>query len=241
MAGLFLLLGGLALTGVVLLARTLPRGPVGLVVRPDAAADIRSRIAAGRQALDEGNLQVAVEALGAAHSLHQQHPDLLPAAEGRQLTSVHHQAALLADLLTESLEEILGRLGGLQEQEWQAVFARRYTGRAVILDTNVRRDPAGSYHLDYRLFTGTQPAKLEVADLSVFHALPLEEAQRLIFGARLAGLQRLPPGRWVVRFQPESGVLLTDAGAVSVGCSQPLDEALFEVLGRQAAWMEGLP
>jgi hypothetical protein len=51
----------------------------------------------------------------------------------------------------------------------------------------------------------------------------------LLFGGRLSDLTREDGGGWVFRFEPDSGVLLTDASAVA-SCLGPPDVDLLEVL-----------
>jgi hypothetical protein len=235
------LLAGLTVFALTLRQRSLTPSSAEPPSAATAVSRIRSHVAIGRQSLAEGNFQLAAEELKAAVALHDEQRDLLPASESRGLVQLHRQAVLLADLLTESLEEVLQRLGGQQERERQAAFARRYAGQAVVFDAQVWRDASGRYHLDYHLLDRGVPARVELGDLQLLRDLPLQDPQRLIFGARLAGIQWDPASKWVVHFDRESGVLLTDADAVSASCAQPLDEALLEVLRRQGAWLGDLP
>jgi hypothetical protein len=235
-----LVLAGIALgTGVALHFLQSERTPVA---QSRAGEDrLHMRVALGQAALAEGNFQSAVEELDAAHRYWTARPDTLSASEGRQLTQLQRQAALLADLLTESLEEVLGRLSGLPEREGRSVFSRRYQGKAVVLYARVRRDAAGQYHGDYALSDGDRPARLELADLRLLAALPLEDGPLLLFGARLARVRREPAGTWVLGLEPDSGVLLTDRGAALACCFGAWDgEPLDEVLARQAAWLANL-
>jgi hypothetical protein len=157
------------------------------------------------------------------------------------VVQLERQAALLADLLSESLGEILQRAAGLQDEEWQAQFAKRYRDRAVVFDADVRREAFGALHLDYQIHAGPEPARIDVSDLKLLSRLPLDRPPRLLFGARLASMARDVPGIWVVRFVPESAVLLTDVGAVTASCPPPIDEDLQEVLRRQEKWLADLP
>jgi hypothetical protein len=67
--------------------------------------------------------------------------------------------------------------------------------------------------------------------------LPLEEPTRLLFGARLARVRRDTPSSWEVRFEPDSGVLLTDPGAAAVCCPFLGEAELRALLQRQAGWL----
>jgi hypothetical protein len=206
---------------------------------PTPPKDLTTRLETGRQALGEGNFQLAVAELGAAQEMVRQQPALLTSEQRRELNRLHQQAELLSDLLTDSLGEILVRAAGLEDREWQAVFTRRYKDRGVVFEAEVRRDAAGKYHVAYVLQAGAEPARVELEDLKLLARLPLERPQRLLFGGRLASIRRESPGpTWVVRFEPESGVLLTDAGAATA-CGLPADEpALAEVLARQKEWLK---
>jgi hypothetical protein len=205
-------------------------------------ATVRSLLQSGRSALAEGHFQSAVAEFNTASALGRRNPGVLAALENRQLTHLQSQAALLADLLTESLQEILHRFDGLLEREGQAVFARHYRGKAIVFYAEVRRDASAKYHLGYHLFDGRQEARLEVGDLFLFQHLPLQDPQLLLFGARLAELHRQGNTGWIVHLEPDSGVLLTDPGAVAACCFEVADaEQLRDVVEKQAKWMAELP
>src|SRR5205807_1443510 len=149
-----------------------------------------------------------------------------------QWAQVYRQAALLADLLAEPLEDVLRHAAGVREAEWRADFRRRYQGRAVVFDTDVRRTADG-YRLGYVLRAGDEEAHLDVGGLTVLRGLPLDQPQRLLFGVRLAAVGREAPGGWVVRFEPDSGVLLTDAAAAAACCPVLADSEGRALIDRQ--------
>lgn len=60
-------------------------------------------------------------------------------------------------------------------------------------------------------------------------------------GARLDSIARDEAGVWVIRFKPDSGVLLTDAEVAATASPLPLDDELQAVLRRQAEWAAELP
>jgi hypothetical protein len=206
----------------------------------DPTAAIRAEVRAGQQALAAGNFQQALEKFEAGRLLRQQETGLLPGPESRALDQLHRQAALLADGSNDSLQEMLRQAAGLDPREWQILFSKRYQGKAVIFDGWLRRDAAGQVQLlDYQVFVKDEQARLEWQDLQLLPSLPLQEPHRLLFGARLASVRREDRAEWVIRFEPASGVLLTDPGAAAAACLQPLDEGLEEVLRRQAGWVNG--
>jgi hypothetical protein len=193
------------------------------------------RLAAARDALADGSYRVARKELDAAHALHARFPRLLDADRARQLARWRRQAGLLADLLPESVGEIVRHSVGLAEREWDEVFRERYAGKALVLDTRVFRDAAGKYHVDYHLEAAGGIGEWEFDRLRLFEWLPLQRPQRLVFGFRLQSIRRLARDRWSVIPEPDSGVLLTDP-LVLTGLSVAADGELIEVLRRQAAW-----
>jgi hypothetical protein len=163
----------------------------------------------------------------------------LPPAEQRRLVQLHRQADLLADLLNLTLAEVLQQ--GLRvhdDVEWQAQFAD-HRGRAVVFDDVVRRDAAGRpVFATVQVTAGGVQARSALEDLRLLQRLPLDTPQRLLFGARLERCGREEGGAWVIRFQPESGVLLTDPGAAAACCPAPLGDDVLEVLKRQEEWLK---
>jgi hypothetical protein len=208
---------------------------------PGDSADSDAHLQAGRKALAAGRFRLAADELQKAVARLDSQPERRRGAEGRDAAQLHRQAALLADLLSQSLGEILQLAVGSHEEEWQAKFTQDYRTRAVVFDADVARDGAGQYRIDYDVRAGAEPARIEVGDLKLLAALPRDRPPRLLFGARLASISREPGGVWVVRFQPDSGVLLTDPGAVVACCPPSDDDELPALLRRQKAWLDELP
>ncbi len=198
---------------------------------------IREQMAAGAEALAAGNYRVARGRLALAVQLYEQHRGL-PPAEQRRLVQLHRQADLLAGLLSLSPAEVLQQgLRVRDEEEWQAQFAD-HRGRAVIFDDVVRRDAAGRPVLaTCTVAAGGVQARLALEDVGLLKRLPLDTPVRLLFGARLERCAREEGGVWVIHFQPDSGVLLTDPGAAAACCPAPLGDDLLEVLKRQEEWL----
>ncbi|MBV9125054.1 MAG: hypothetical protein JO112_16995 [Planctomycetes bacterium] len=203
------------------------------------------RIEEGRQALGQGKFQLAAEELATAQRWQEGHPEKLSLAQGRQLAQAYRQAALLTDLSPCSLEEIVQNAAEAtdqEEEEWQAEFSGRYRNKGVVFDAEVRRDAAGAYQFGWDLFTRGGKAQIALADLQMLQDLPLQQPQRLLFGARLASVRLETGGHWTVHFVPDSGVLLTDSGAViALQQGRALDEALLKVLKRQNDWVAARP
>lgn len=201
---------------------------------------VQARRAAGRAALAEGHFQVARNEYTAACDLWVRHPNALSPREGRDLVQSQRQADLLSRLLTLSLQDVVREAAAAgREDDWDARFRREHEGKTVVFDDVVRIDPAGKPYLWNTALDGGVKARVSLADLALLRDLTLDPPQRLLFGARLAKVRK--EGEvWVVRFQPDSGVLLTEADAV-LAAGLPLDEGMTEVLQNQAKWLDALP
>jgi hypothetical protein len=192
---------------------------------------------AGQRALGEGHFHLAARELNLAVRRRDQRPDLLSPEQNRQLDQLRRQSDLLADLLTQPLQDIVQQGARVRDDnEWEAQFNKHYRGWAVLLDDAVGLDPAGRPALTtYQVVVPGQKVRVALEDLTLLQALPLDVPQRLLFGARLARCAREAGGVWVVRFEPDSGVLLTDAGAAEACC--PSGPEVHEVLRRQQDWL----
>jgi hypothetical protein len=213
------------------------------VPEPTLQEQLHQHLAAGRRFLGEDQLARAVEEFQAAVNLCGRYPQAIPEFRGRQLGHLARQVELLPDLLVEGLSPRLQEWSRLQEADVQRVFAD-YRGKAVIYDMDISRDPAGQYTYDRHL--GPELPRLALHELPLLNRLPLAERQRVVFGARLAGLNRDPTRapedlkRWMVALEPESAVLITDADVATAAHLQ-VDASLRAVLERQAVWAEEIP
>jgi hypothetical protein len=204
---------------------------------PGRVEDVDALVTASQKDLAAGKFRLAKDQLQRAVGLLGQQPG----PRAREVSQLHRQAALLADLLTEPLGGILQSAATQHEEEWEAQFARDYLMRSVVFDADVSRDGAGQLRLDFHVQAGAEPARIDVNDLKLLAKLPRDRPPRLLFGARLAHIAREAPGVWVVRFDPDSGVLFTDPGAVGAACPGPTDEELAALLRRQKQWLDELP
>jgi len=177
-------------------------------------SELAGRLAQAHQLMRAGNFRLAAEAFTAlAPALEE-----LSATERRGWSQLSREALLLADLSSEGLEDILLQAARTGEAEWRADFRHRYYGRSILFDAMVQRQ-GKSYRMNYSLAVDGEEAHVELGDVVLFKKLELEQPRRLIFGVRLASVGREAPGpRWVVRFLPESGVLLTDGAAAAWVC-----------------------
>jgi hypothetical protein len=203
-----------------------------------AKAKLRADIDAGPHLLGQGKFHVARERLHAAIALRTRWPRLLSPPEYRQLIQLHRQADLLARLSLHSVEEIAqhGKLVR-DPEEWEAQFSD-YRGRTILFEDVVRKDSDGRPVLGSHVFeVGDETVRVALEDLTVLSDLPLDESPRLIFGARLRRCTREEGGGWVVRFEPDSGVLMTEPAAVEACLSMPGDD-LRSILQRQKRWLD---
>jgi hypothetical protein len=199
--------------------------------------DLKSHIQSGKRQLSQGKFRLARRTF--AEAIERRDPAALGASELRELNQLHRQADLFARLLHVPLEEVL-RQAQLERDadEWTLRFDD-FRGRSVIFDDTVRRDERDRPVLaGYVVESGDQSARVALEDLEILRELPLADETRLIVGGRVSACVREPGGGWVIRFEPDSGVLLTDQGAVTAGFAVPLDEGVKAVLARQQQWLD---
>ena len=202
---------------------------------------VSEHFAAGKKLLGQGQFHEAVRELEEAIAIHQKYPDHLSGGDRKRLVQTRREAYILLDLLSEPLEDVLLQAAAeYDDREWHAVFADRYEGKSVIFFAGVRRDSSNDWLLEYDLFVRDQRARIDWENLQLLHHLPLDQSQRLLLGVRLASVEPEAGGTWIIRLQPDSGVLLTDADAFASISSRPL-EGVDEVLKRQAAWVAEMP
>jgi hypothetical protein len=209
------------------------------VATQQSTAPFSEHLRAGTQALTQGKFQLAVQELTVALALRDQNPAAVPLEERRHLIQAYGQASLLAELLAEPLADIVETAADTSEvddQEWQKIFHNRYYRKAVVFDAEVRRVAPRRYELDYAVFVRGRPARLNFDGVHLFNALPLEKPQRLLVGVRLGNIRLEKGGVWTIHFLADSGILLTDAGAVRACCEQPGTD-VEELLARQTRWV----
>jgi hypothetical protein len=199
------------------------------------AAEVRRLQVSARRALAEGKYRQAFKDADAAKELSDRRPDALTRDERRDVAQLWRQSDLLARLLDVPLQEIVKQASLAPEDDWQPRFRELYQGRAVLFDDRLRYDVVGRPALHaYEVRLGDERVRLAVDELKVLRHLPqLDPPPRVLFGARLANVGR-ERGEWVVRFDPDSGVLFTDPDAA---LCVPLDDELRTVLERQAEWL----
>ena len=202
---------------------------------------ITDHFAAGKNFFEHGQFHEAIRQFEEALVLHQRHPEVLTSADRKRLVQMHREAQIFVDLLSVSVEEILNQAAAEQDDsEWQAAFSKRYRGKSVIFLAGIHRDSSNHWLLDYEVFVRDKRARIDWENLQLLRDLPLNESHRVLLGVRLANVEPEPGRSWVVRLQPDSGVLLTDGDALATVFSQP-PESIEEVLKRQEAWAAEMP
>jgi hypothetical protein len=204
----------------------------------------------GQRALAEGSFDLSLEKFTAAVRLRDGQPGLLDPAANRRLNQLYWQSDLLANQLDRPLAKLLEEAESFNEPAgWTARF-KHYHGKSVVFCDEVYLDPQGRPSLlhDGEVTWKKEGSRVErrarivLAGLKLLSkmALPHERpaAQRWIFGARLASFTQ-QGDEWVIRLEPDSGVLLTDGDAVKAwrpGLKG--DPTLVDVLERQAELSE---
>jgi hypothetical protein len=157
----------------------------------------------------------------------------------RELLQLHRQAQLLAKLLDLPLQDIIQKGQNVRNADaWQKEFNDRYRGWSILFDDWVRRNPDGKHELvNYQIIVGEEKAVVKL-DLDLLTTLPLGQPRRLLFGAKLASVARRGAGgQWVIEFEKDSGVLITEEGAAIALGLAPLDAEIKDVLSEQKRWV----
>ncbi len=221
--------------------------PAAMSAAPEG---LNEHLAQGRRALAEGSFALALEQFTAAVRLRDAYPGQLHDARSRRLTQLYWQSDLLAKQLDVPLVDLLKKASRHNDDKaWQAEFDLHYRGKSVIFDDVVYLDREGRRALlrDNEVRWKEEDHKVEVTarvvldDLTLLERLPLETRQRWIFGARLKSFTSREKD-WVIRFEPGSGLLLTDADAVKAWKPALRDDpGLSDVLERQEKLARQLP
>lgn len=194
---------------------------------------LRQRLDQARQMLKVGKFRQAQQSLQFAKL------EALTPEERRGWRQLDSEAGILADLLAEPLEDLLKHAAGSPPEEWPAEFRERYLGKSLIVDAEFRWFPGRGWQANYHLGMPQDMARIAWDDVQVFHKIPTAEKRRFILGVRLAGLELTPPGpTWVVRLQPEKGILLTEVDALSLCCPGLAEPENRQVLEEQRRFLE---
>jgi hypothetical protein len=199
---------------------------------PDRAEEVRKRLDQAERWLRQGEFRRADEELRKLNAL-VPHASL-SSDETRAFKQLQAEAGVLADLSAEPLEDLLRHAATGSEEEWETEFAARYRGKSVIFDAEVY-PVEGEWRLDYPLGPAAK-ARLTLEGVSLFGHIPEKTRQRAIFGVRLKSI-RLETTGWVIRFEPDSAVFLTQGDAAAHACPPLGEPGARDLLARQAEWL----
>lgn len=193
----------------------------------------------GRKLLSQGKYRLALQEFDAAQALLDRNQATLSAAERREWNQRYRQARTFANLLPVPINEVLRQAAEwtqIDDQEWQQ-HVKNYLGKTVLFDAEVKRSGTNKFLIDYEVNARGKPARLDFGLPRVFQShVFLGQPQRLFFGAAIQAV-RFESQAWVVVFDPESVVLITDLEAALECLPIPRDE-LQRVLEMQAKWLE---
>ena len=232
LASVSVLLVAFALAWPYLLPQIVP-----VVDEPDAGT-LLAEAEVARVALAQGKFRLGRRLIDDVLARRDRLPSALTAAQNRDLNQLQRQADVLARLSTRSVEQIVSQGMLVRDPgEWSAQFAD-YRGRTLIFDDTFRRDADGRVVATEVVEVGQEVVRLAFGDLELLQDISLDDSPRLIFGARLAGCRREEGGTWVIRFERDSGVLLTDPDLWRACSSADLDDDTRRVFVRQRALVE---
>lgn len=213
------------------------------------AASPRSQLLAkldeGERELEQGGLHLAREKLDEVVRQRDADPKLLTEPEHRRLNQLQRQAALLTDLAPVTVTGLLEQAEAAPGlAAWQA-RCRTYQGKGVLLDDVLRGDRAPGRVQARKLGdirVGGTAGRVALEDLTLLQQLPLQMPQRWLVGARLKNVDREGGPGWVIRLEPESGVLFTTRAPVEAEWPALRNDAEWPLLlSRQQALLDTLP
>lgn len=179
----------------------------------------------GLQALTDGQLSAAHENLAftvnAMDTLREHVPDGL----------LYRQAFAELDAVDALLDQTLSNalFGGSKAPDYVSSTIR---GKALLLDVVAEPDGDGQWGVHYLAFMDDEPVQVDASSLDLWQRYGFRERTRVIFGVRIAGIEKTEDQGWLLRLIPDSGVLITEPRiAEELGLVD--DPTTAEVLARQ--------
>lgn len=175
----------------------------------------------GQSAFDSGHFDEAKQKLAVAATAFERLGII--DERGTQSRQLAEEAAILADRCQLKLDELIEEAARFQPvEEWPQRFATLYKGQSVVFDTTISALPtdslSGSYEIDHRILVGRGPVpsrqgRIDLQGFQLFETLKPQVGESKIFGARLDSLQ-FGDGQWIIRLEPNSGILMTNFKAL---------------------------
>jgi hypothetical protein len=161
--------------------------------------------------------------------------------DSREIQQLANEVAQFADLLDRPLDEVVRERRSMSATEADLYIRETLKHPALLLDVFVSPTAgtgSGStgYRIDALIVTGPEPVRIDVSNLKLITALAPTTPTRLVFAARIEAIELLPnTGEWVIRFAPDSGLLVTSARCLEK-LGWPLDEPTRSLLETQSKW-----
>lgn len=139
-------------------------------------------------------------------------------AESAKIIQLADEAAILGDLSRSQPDEIIAEARRLGDDGWPSRFKAFYEGQSLIIEAPIAALPDSKrgtgYTLEFGVFAGsglipTQTGRIDLAGLRIFENRTFKVGDVVAFGARIKDV-RLDGAEWAIRFQPDSGVWITN-------------------------------
>ncbi len=202
------------------------------------AKDLVTYTALGIESLGNGEFSTARDQLRradrAARGLRGQSP------RQRTARQLYRESIVWSSLAIGSIHRLTTAADGrppVDPRQWPEQFHERFQGRSLIFDARVSRfvpyldaadegneqaepgaknspersNPRTALRLEWAAIAPDARIEVRLPDVAAFAAIEAGETRRLLFGARLAGLEPSPDeaGLWLLELEPESCTLLT--------------------------------
>jgi len=158
--------------------------------------------------------------------------------ESREVAQLAREVALFADWPERPLEDLVLEVSSASPHEAAEHFRAKLKNPSWILDVYLSPSAADSetFRVDTNVMVGSHAARLDLSDFRLLKLLAPGPSTRVLFGARIHSVERVPESEdWIVRFLPDSGLLITSELCLE-NVGWPVDEATRTLLERQALW-----
>lgn len=162
---------------------------------------IESAAQAGRQALAEGDLSAAYEALRQARIWMSATKN--PTSDWRILAEQAKAVEAIHDLLPDSLHRLLSFVAESPESRKNMM-----AGKGMLIDAETDRDSTGAWRLETGLFTNGIPIQLDLGQPAILDQLALEWPTRLLLAMKIQAFESTDRSARLI-IDPNSVTLVT--------------------------------